>query len=196
MPSGLKQKSIAERNGLKFIPMFTPKPCRSRGHPETPILSEEEVQLFQKHLEEGYDIQDERYDLWKHMYHPADGHTVSSPGVVTTSSADRSPTRPLSPARLSFQEEKEKGENDSHSTEGDEKNSCKEEEGAAKFLQRTTALSKFLSHPEPQLKPPGMQPKSSAQVLTSLENLRALEEKERKKIEECRREGKEMSGKT
>lgn len=96
MPSGLKQKSIAERNGLKFIPMFTPKPCRSRGHPETPIFSEEEVQLFQKHLEEGYDIQDERYDLWKHMYHPADAHTASSPGVVTTSSADRSPTRPLS----------------------------------------------------------------------------------------------------
>ena len=69
------------------------------------------------------------------MYHPcaADARTASSP-VVVTSSADRSPTRPLSPARLSFQEEKEEGENDSHSTEGDEKSSCKEE-GAAKFLQ-------------------------------------------------------------
>jgi len=89
--------------------MFTPKPRRSHGHPET-LISEEEVQLFQKHLEEGYDIQDERYDLWKHMYHPADTHTASSPGVVTTSSADRSPIRTLSPARLSFQEEKEEGE--------------------------------------------------------------------------------------
>ena len=130
-----QKKSIAERNGLKFIPMFTPKPRRSCGHPETLIFSEEEVQLFQKRLEEGYDIQDEWYDLWKHMYHPcaADARTASSP-VVVTSSADRSPTRPLSPARLSFQEEKEEGENDSHSTEGDEKSSCKEE-GAAKFLQ-------------------------------------------------------------
>ena len=128
-----QKKSIAERNGLKLIPMFTPKPRRSRGHPETPIFSEEEVKLFQKCLEEGYDVQNERYVLWKHMYHPADARTATSPPVVT-SSADRSPTRPLTPARLSFQEEKEEGENDSHSTEGEEKSSCKEE-GAAKFLQ-------------------------------------------------------------
>ena len=177
------KKSIAEKNGLKFIPMFTPKPRRSRGHPETPMFSEEEVQLFQKRLEEGYDIQDERYDLWKRMYHPAEARTASSPVVVTTSYAGHSPTPLLSPVRLSFLEEKEEGENDSHSTEGDEKSFCKEE-GAAKFLPRTTALSKVLSHPEPQLKPPVMQPKSSARVLTSLENLRALEEKERKKMEE------------
>ena len=177
------KKSIAEKNGLKFIPMFTPKPRRSRGHPETPMFSEEEVQLFQKRLEEGYDIQDERYDLWKRMYYPAEARTASSPVVVTTSYAGHSPTPLLSPVRLSFQEEKEEGENDSHSTEGDEKSFCKEE-GAAKFLPRTTTLSKVLSHPEPQLKPPVMQPKSSARVLTSLENLRALEEKERKKMEE------------
>ena len=190
------KKSIAEKNGLKFIPMFTPKPRRSRGHPETLMFSEEEVQLFQKCLEEEYDIQDERYDLWKRMkrmYHPAEARTASSPVVVNTSYAGHSPTPLLSPVRLSFQEEKEEGENDSHSTEGDEKSFCKKED-AAKFLPRTTALSKVLSHPEPQLKPPVMQPKSSARVLTSLENLRALEQKERKKMEEqklkeeCRRE--------
>ena len=100
--------------------MFTPKPRRSRGHPETPMFSEEEVQLCQKHLEEGYDIQEERYDLWKHMYHPAEARTASSPVVVTTSSAEHSPTSPLSPVRLNFPEEKGEGENDSHSTEGDE----------------------------------------------------------------------------
>ena len=145
-----QKKSIAEKNGLKVIPMFTPKPRRSRGHPETTIFSEEEVQLFQKRLEEGYDLHDERYDLWKRMYHPAEAHTASSP-VVTTSYAKHSPTPLLSPVRLSF-------ENDSHSMKGDEKSSCKEE-GAAKFLQRATALSKVLLHPEPQLKPPVMHPK-------------------------------------
>ena len=103
-PQNNKQKkSIAEKNGLKFIPMFTPKPCRSRGHPETLMFSEEEVQLFQKHLEEGYDIQDERYDLWKRMCHPAEAVTASSPVVVTTSSAERSPTSLLSPEDLMSQ---------------------------------------------------------------------------------------------
>ncbi len=88
-------------------------------------------------------------ELWKRLYHPAEARTASSPVVVTTISAECSPAAPLSPERLSFQEEKEEGENDSHSKERDEKVSPYEEEGTARFLQRTTALSKLLSQPEP-----------------------------------------------
>ena len=115
--------------------------------------------------------------------------------MVTTSSAERSPTPPLSPARLSFQEEKEEGENDSHSMEGMRnvlQSSCNKQQ-----------LCRKLSHPEPQLNPPVMQPKSSARVLISLENLEVLEEKEKEKEDgetktergTQKREGKEMSGK-
>ncbi len=107
-PQDDKKKSIAEKNGLKFIQCSPPKPHRSHGHPETPTFSEREVLLFQKRLEEGYDIQDERYDLWKPLYHPAEARTASSPVVVTTTSAECSPTALLSSERLSFQEEKKR----------------------------------------------------------------------------------------
>ena len=57
------------------------------------------------------------------MCHPAEALTASSPVVVTTSSAERSPTSLLSPERLNVPEEKEVAENDSHNTEGDETSS-------------------------------------------------------------------------
>lgn len=46
------------------------------------------------------------------------------------------------------------------------------------------SLFKVLSLPDLSVKPPNLQPKSSARVLTSLENIRALEEKEQKKREQ------------
>ena len=57
------------------------------------------------------------------MCHPAKAVTASSPVVVTTSYAKRSPTSLLSPERLNVPEEKEVAENDSHSMEGDETSS-------------------------------------------------------------------------
>ena len=50
------------------------------------------------------------------------------------------------------------------------------------LLKRTTSVSTVLSHEVPRMKPPIMKPKSSAKVLTSVENLRSLEGKEKKKI--------------
>lgn len=49
---------------------------------------------------------------------------------------------------------------------------------------RSTSISQFLHTPLPPSKIPTKYPKSSGKVLTSLENLQAMEEKERKKEEE------------
>ena len=35
-------------------------------------FSEKEMNLFTKRYEEGYDLLDERYNLWLQKYHPAD----------------------------------------------------------------------------------------------------------------------------
>ena len=51
------------------------------------------------------------------------------------------------------------------------------------MLQRSSAISKFLSLPAHNLKHPTFNPKTSARVLTSLENIRALQQKEKEKIE-------------
>ena len=55
-------------------------------------------------------------------------------------------------------------------------------------LHRPTLLSKLLSHSMPNLQPPAIQPKTSARVLTSTENLRILEEKKRKDEKEALKE--------
>ncbi len=169
-PQEEKQTSIAECNGLKFIPMFTPKPHRSHVHPETPTFLEDEQMRFQKRFEEGYDLDiDERYNAWKRMYHPDQSLTASSPVVASTAS----PLPPLSPAELTFR--------GYESLDLPREEVCSED--PLRLLGRTTILSKVLSHAVPTMKPPTMKPKTSARVLTSLENLRALEEKQRKKME-------------
>lgn len=77
-PAEVKQKeSLAERTGLKFIPLFTPKPNKCQCHPRTPTFSEDELACFQKCFEEGYDLKmDKRYNLWKQMYHPDNSLTI------------------------------------------------------------------------------------------------------------------------
>ena len=53
-------------------------------------------------------------------------------------------------------------------------------------LVKQPCLGKFLHTPRPPSKIPTLKPKSSGRVLTSLENLRMMEEREQKKQEEAR----------
>ena len=60
-----KQKSLAERTGLKFIPMLTPVPSKRRSKTSTPKFTAEEILRYQKRLDEGYDLDiDQRYLQW------------------------------------------------------------------------------------------------------------------------------------
>ena len=53
-------------------------------------------------------------------------------------------------------------------------------------LTRQLSLKKFLNTPKPPCRLPTAKPKSSGRVLTSLENLKVMEEREEKKREEAR----------
>ena len=67
-------EKLAKRKGIKYIPFYT-SPCLERENrsrsPEVDF-SEKEMNLFTKRYEEGYDLCDERYNLWLQKYYPAD----------------------------------------------------------------------------------------------------------------------------
>ena len=48
---------------VEYIPVLTPWPP-----PSTPRFTIEEFRQFQEHFDEGEDLPDERYQLWKRMY--------------------------------------------------------------------------------------------------------------------------------
>ena len=65
----VKRTSATERltqdTGGCFIPLFSPRQKKLTIN----VFTSDEQLLFQKRFE-GYDIQDDRYELWKRMYHP------------------------------------------------------------------------------------------------------------------------------
>ena len=60
--------SLAQKTGLKFIPLFSAS--RHESLAATPHFTESEHSLFQTRFEEGNDLGDDRYEMWKQMYHP------------------------------------------------------------------------------------------------------------------------------
>ena len=68
---------LSARTGLKFIPLFSPLPSRYKTPREEvndtdPIVptvddsfTQEEIALFSRRFEEGYNIFDEHYEEWK-----------------------------------------------------------------------------------------------------------------------------------
>ncbi len=170
-----KQRSLAEQTGLKYIPLFTPARTRRQSRVATPSFSEPEVARFQVRFEEGYDLDDPRYTLWKKMYHPV----TTSPEIASSRLPYPSPSPPPpSPGQLNL------SECESPCSDANRSLTPEKEEVGVRVLTRPTVLSKFLSHPAPQLKQPAKNPKSSARVLTSAENIRILEDKQRKKREQ------------
>ena len=174
LPKESKRVSLAERTGLQFIPLYSPA-RQKRAQVPVVSFSIEEMARFQRRFEEGYDIPDEQYQKWVTMYHPesvSDGPHL--PGTPEESDLSDSPCLQLDDS-LPLP-----------STPEGDKDTCM-------ILPHTSVLSKLLDHHIPTVKYPDVKQKSSARVLTSLENRLLLEEKETRKKEEA--EGKERKRK-
>ena len=65
-----KRMSLAERIGLKFIPLYSPshRQADKRQTAVMQLFTPEEIAHFQLRYDEGCDIPDERYEQWVQMY--------------------------------------------------------------------------------------------------------------------------------
>ena len=68
--------SFIHRNGLKFVPLYTPLSSPMQKVTRS-AFSEEQILLYQRRYEEGYDLPDRDYQRWLEMYHHA-GDTYSA----------------------------------------------------------------------------------------------------------------------
>lgn len=145
---GESKKSLSEKTGLTFIPLYTPS---KRSKPSRMVFSHEELECFEFHYENRIDLVDEpRYGEWLRMYHPDDSFDSPCGHVLLSSSESES-----------------------------------EEVHLPLSLQ--PSLAKFLHFPSPPSKIPVFDNKASARVLTSSENIKLLEEKEKAKAEKCKK---------
>ena len=81
--SGLRQKpqrTFAENVGLEYIPLLTPHPLKDPPH--TPRFTDAEFLRIQNCWDEGCDLPDKIYKLWKKMYHP---EVLHEPACLCTS---------------------------------------------------------------------------------------------------------------
>ncbi len=178
-PTRFNPASLSERTGLNFIPLYSPARQRSvASSPSVATFTKDEMVRFQRQVEEGYDLPPVgRYSLWLKMYRPG-ASSPSSDGTQPTEHQlfldddDGFPPAtppncpPTSPSFLVDSRHEHLPQ-----------------------LKRTTQLSKSLSSlpTVSALKYRAIEPKSSARVLTSTENLRNMEEKQNKKEEEERK---------
>ena len=88
---GVKQGSkatplaaVAKKNGINYLPLFSPAPRKPRARSSTSLeFTDEEMDLFQRRYEEGYDIPgDLRYEAWLEMYRP--DLSISRPSLEFT----------------------------------------------------------------------------------------------------------------
>ncbi|CAI8012616.1 hypothetical protein GBAR_LOCUS8090 [Geodia barretti] len=146
-------ESLAEKTGLKFIPLYSPSHRRTQAVRTGTTFEPEEMTLFQTRFEEGYDLGDERYESWLRMYHPevrANQDDECTPEPSLSDSLPKTST-PVSGNIMP----------------------------RSSFLSRVLAdQAPSIKYPD---KVPGS--KGGARVLTSSENLEHLNQKERKKEE-------------
>ena len=62
--SGTPTAILAKKKGISFMPFYSPT------HDVGQLFTSEEQECFQHCYEEGYDLHDERYDLWLKIHHP------------------------------------------------------------------------------------------------------------------------------
>ena len=148
-------ESLAERTGLKFIPLYSPSHRRPQAVEAATTFEPEEISLFQTRFEEGYDLEDERYESWLRMYHPEVRANQNEDVTHScTSEPSFSDTQPNTSTPIS-----------------------------ANLMPRSSLLSRVLVDRAPSIKYPEPRSKGGARVLTSAENIEHLNEKERKKEE-------------
>ena len=152
-------ESLAERTGLEYIPLYSPSHHRRHVVQPEVTFNPEEMALFQTRYEEGYDLNDERYQCWLKMYHPE---------VRYTSNQDEDNTHSYT---------SEPSLSDAHPSTSTPI--------PCNVFPRSSFLSKVLTDQAPLIKYPNKtpNPSSGARVLTSSDNLERITEKERKKEE-------------
>ena len=201
--------TLAQRTGLKFIPLYSP--VRQQRRSAVPEFTQEEELRFQRRFEEGYDIDsDNRYNSWKEMHQSSNDvnpeANLGSPlshdiTLVNSDMATHSLVPAFNPYMYPsctpdtfqvvvpvFNCQSQKSICNDYTMLPFLYVPPKQFEHPAN-LQRSSTLSKVINEerPVPFCKLPVIPPKHSGKVLTSEENLRAIEEKERKKQEELRK---------
>ncbi len=210
-----QKTNLAQRTGLKFIPLCSPlKPRRSSG--SSYQFSSEEEDKFEKRFEEGYDIDtDDRYNMWKQIYHSSEESTSTidssntvnvTPTCIAVTPSNTStfidsahplnygmysnpPMNPYFPwypynyynPPLPPVTEQYPGIPD-HNLHFNIQDTISSQHKPA-VLSKSTIVSKILQQDGPIMKLPNIPPKASGKVLTSIENMRIMEEKEMKKKE-------------
>ena len=174
-PPSFDPAKLGEKMGLKFIPLYSPfHPPHQHTH-RSPRFTDEMIR-FQQRFEEGYDlVHDEAYNQWVQLYHPSHQSSPISP-----------PDRASVAAHLHFEQsfddplENESTSALSTTTESYQRHTSPSSD-KSNILSHSSVLSKFLTNAAPEICMPAARPKTSARVLTSLENIKIMEEKERQK---------------
>ena len=166
---------IAAGKSITYLPLYSPAPsCRrsvftslspAAEDATSEIFSPEELRKFECRFEEGFNLKrDERYNKWLKIHHPESAQK-SHPPVFDLSSAE-----PVEkPPTLLQHSDKSLCPRTTPELNADVKQLTNDE--LSEFLKVPTPLSKKVA------------PRKKARVLTSLENIRLLEEKEREKQE-------------
>ena len=195
--------TIAEKNGIEYLPFHTPRKESKHMHTlntksveDLPSFTDAELELFKRRFEEGYDIKaDKRYNLWLEIHHlkslPLPASTVRK-GISLESSANCNKSN-SDLQKSSHHESNDDFQKSFHESNDDLHGSSLVMISSSNQQQTKGKLSDFLVMPTP----PGARklPKSPqyAKVLTSAEYLAQLDERNREKKEkEAAREKKRL----
>lgn len=167
---------IRAGKSITYLPLYSPAPppkysalaslSTDAEEDSSETFSPGELKKFKRHFEEGFDVTgDDRYNKWLKIHHPASISNSLSPPEFDLSSSDHESLE------KSPQHSSEEG-----ACLDDSPELCR----AVKQLT-SQELSVFLKVPTPLSKK--VAPRKKARVLTSLENLQLLEQKEKEKQE-------------
>lgn len=169
---------------LPYIPLLTPTPRKMHSHACTSSanFSEDEVESF---LKRNDDDEEEKYQLWRKMYEPE--YLVSEHPSLSDSFL-------LTPTKSGASKASVAVLPKSHSSLLTPTKSGASKSVAVLPKAHSSLLHMFKLPPPVHVKPvPKKNPQKPFRVLTSTENLKLIEEKEKKKkeVQEKKREEKE-----
>ena len=190
LPKDSMEKLPGE-SGLSFIPLYTPSKSYKAN------FSTEEMRKNQLRFESGYDVPNERYEMWLAEFHPE--VLTSSHNISLSSSSDEDSDDSIwfssdfdenledeVQGRLSRQEFKRLSHRRSSSCPRVQYRMCSESpHDLVRQLRSSSSVRDLQNVFSPPAKRPAPCVKSSARAMTSSECLRLLQEKEDKKKHEA-----------
>ena len=150
------ESPVSKPGGLTYLPLLSPMPSPKQKPVSDPDFSDAEIALFIERFQKNYKGNDDHYNLWLDMYHPA---SVKLHGTVTLDSSNfRTPSHDHNQLK-------------SRSTAT----------SIAAVAKPSNVFEKLFTLPSPPPKLPTLKEKGSSRVLTSAEGLKLLDEKKKKK---------------